>query len=81
MDTFGTVASTHPLFAEAVRRAVVVARFSPAVLAGTRVRQLVHLPITFAMPASGRPGLDQHPGPESGDGTAHSSRPHPVLRR
>jgi TonB family protein len=58
MDTFGTVASTHPLFAEAVRRAVAVARFSPAVLGGAQVRQLVHLPITFSIPATGKPDRD-----------------------
>jgi TonB family protein len=49
METFGAIASTDPMFTEAARRAVGVARFIPAVLAGARVRQLVQLPITFAI--------------------------------
>ena len=55
MDTFGAVASTDGLFTEAVRRAVSDARFSPAVRAGARVRQLVQLPITFSIPTSVKP--------------------------
>ena len=45
--TFGIVSSTHPLFAEAVRRAVVGAVFTPALKAGKPVRQLVHQPFEF----------------------------------
>ena len=49
METFGAVASTDPLFTEAARRAVGAARFVPAMLGGARVRQVVHLPITFSI--------------------------------
>jgi TonB family protein len=56
MDTFGAVASTDALFTEAVRRAVGGARFSPAIRAGARVRQLVQLPITFTIPKPVKPG-------------------------
>jgi TonB family protein len=46
-ETFGIVSSTHPLFADAVRRAVVGARFTPALKGGKTVRQLVHQPFEF----------------------------------
>ena len=81
METFGAVASTHPLFTDAVRRAVGQARFSPALLGGARVRQLVQLPISFSIP---RPGEK----PESRDArdagavkTRHSPAPEPIRRR
>jgi TonB family protein len=45
--TFGIVSSTHPLFAEAVRRALAGAVFMPALKAGKPVRQLVHQPFEF----------------------------------
>ncbi|MGH7720365.1 MAG: TonB family protein [Gemmatimonadaceae bacterium] len=47
LDTFNAVSSTHPRFAEAVRRAVATAKFTPALLDGRRVRQLVQLPFRF----------------------------------
>lgn len=50
-ETFGVVTSTHPLFAEAVRRALAAAEFRPAVLQGRRVRQVVLLPVQFVPPA------------------------------
>jgi TonB family protein len=81
MDTFGTVASTHPLFTEAVRRAVGQARFSPAVLGGARVRQLVQLPITFSIP---RPGERPDGRNETGANevrTRHSLVPRQSRRR
>jgi protein TonB len=40
--------SDHPLFADAVRRALVRYRFDPARVGGHAVRQLVELPIVFA---------------------------------
>jgi len=46
-ETFGIVSSTHPLFADAVRRAVAGARFTPALKGGRAVRQLVHQPFEF----------------------------------
>jgi TonB family protein len=46
-NTFGIVASTHPLFADAVRTAVLAASFSPALKQGKAVRQLVHQPFEF----------------------------------
>jgi TonB family protein len=45
--TLGIISSTHPLFADAVRRAVAVAVFTPALRAGKPVRQLVHQPFEF----------------------------------
>jgi len=50
MGTFGTVSTTHPVFTEAVRRAVAAARFSPAMLGGRRVLQLLQLPFSFTVP-------------------------------
>jgi TonB family protein len=46
-ETFGIVSSTHPLFTDAVRRAVAGARFTPALKGGRTVRQLVHQPFEF----------------------------------
>src|SRR3954470_7678273 len=45
--TFGIVASTHPLFADAVRTAVMATTFTPALRQGKPVRQLVHEPFEF----------------------------------
>ena len=50
MATFSAVQSTHPMFTEAVRGAIGAAQFTPAWLAGRRVRQLVQLPFRFAAP-------------------------------
>lgn len=52
MDTFGTIVSTHALFTAAVRRAVAAGRFTPALLGGKRVRQLVQIPFSFVVPRS-----------------------------
>jgi TonB family protein len=49
------VDATHQLFAQAARAALTEARFSPAVLGGRRVRQVVALPFRFAPP--GETGL------------------------
>ena len=57
MDTFGEVLSTDVRFTDAVRRAVSQARFTPAVVGGRKVRQLVQLPFRFVVPA--RAGADQ----------------------
>jgi TonB family protein len=46
--TFGIVASTHPLFADAVRTAVMATTFTPALRQGKPVRQLVHEPFEFS---------------------------------
>ncbi len=45
--TFAIVASSHPLFTEAVRQGVKVANFKPAIRAGKPVRQVVHQPFEF----------------------------------
>jgi TonB family protein len=45
--TFGIVASTHQLLSDAVQLALRGVRFSPAVLKGRRVRQLVQQPFDF----------------------------------
>jgi len=57
MDTFGEVLSTHVRFTDAVRRAVGQARFTPAVVGGRKVRQLVQLPFRFVVPPGA--GADQ----------------------
>jgi TonB family protein len=46
--TFGVVSATHPLFADAVRTAILGATFKPAVKQGKAVRQLVHQPFEFS---------------------------------
>jgi hypothetical protein len=51
--TFSIVSSTHPLFSEAVRMAMVRASYTPARQGGRRVRQLLHQPFTFAAPERG----------------------------
>ncbi|HUF26870.1 MAG TPA: carboxypeptidase regulatory-like domain-containing protein [Gemmatimonadaceae bacterium] len=52
MATFGVVSSTHPLFSDAVRRALETARFEPAVRGGRPVRQLIHQRFNFGQPSS-----------------------------
>ena len=47
------VDATHELFGQAARDALGEARFSPAVLAGRRVRQVVALPFRFTPPSEG----------------------------
>jgi TonB family protein len=47
-ETFGIVSATHPLFADAVKTAVLAATFKPAVKQGRAVRQLVHQPFEFS---------------------------------
>lgn len=49
-ETFSAISATDPLFAGAVRAAVVGASFRPAQRKGQRVRQLVRLPFEFAAP-------------------------------
>lgn len=46
-QTFNIVSSTHPLFVEAVSRALERVSYSPAIKDGRRVRQLVHQPFSF----------------------------------
>jgi TonB family protein len=48
--TVGIVSSTHPLFTAAVDSALASAVFHPAMLAGRPVRQVVQLPVHFALP-------------------------------
>lgn len=47
MDTFGIVTATHPVFGEAVRRAVRDQRYKPAVRNGRPVQQVVQQPFDF----------------------------------
>jgi TonB family protein len=46
------VTATHDLFAQAARDALSDARFSPAILEGRKVRQVVALPFRFSPPAT-----------------------------
>ncbi|HEY7878897.1 MAG TPA: carboxypeptidase regulatory-like domain-containing protein [Gemmatimonadaceae bacterium] len=49
IGTFNAISSTDPAFTVAVRRALANALYVPAVLAGHRVRQVVHQPFTFVV--------------------------------
>jgi TonB family protein len=51
-ETFGVVLSTHRMFSESVRRAVIDARFEPASREGKHVRQVVQLPFKFVPDSS-----------------------------
>jgi TonB family protein len=61
--------ATHPRFADAVRKAIPGMRFRPAILAGTKVRQLVSQTFSFKIR---RPGGDSVPPDRHGEvgGTA-----------
>jgi TonB family protein len=52
LETVGIVAASHPAFGAAARDAVGSARFSPAIRAGKRVRQLVQVPVKFELTGS-----------------------------
>jgi TonB family protein len=52
-ESLGIVSSTHPLFSDAVRRALENARYTPAMRRGVAVRQLVQQPFDF-MVANGK---------------------------
>lgn len=47
VDTYNVVATTHPLFAESVRRVLKEAQFAPAIKQGHPVMQVVHQPFYF----------------------------------
>ncbi len=49
LATFSVVETSHPLFADAVRDALPLMRFTPAVAHGRHVRQLVRLPMKFKL--------------------------------
>ena len=48
-STFTVVESTNPLFTDAVREALPLMKFTPAVAHGRHVRQLVRLPMKFKL--------------------------------
>ncbi|MFN2564563.1 MAG: TonB family protein [Gemmatimonadaceae bacterium] len=48
-ETVAIVSSTHPAFADAVRRSLRRSKFRPATLAGRRVRQVMVLPYRFVI--------------------------------
>lgn len=48
-ETFAIISSTHPAFAESVRRSLRHSKFRPAMLGGRRVRQVMVLPYRFVM--------------------------------
>ncbi len=50
--TLDIVASSHPLFGDAVRQALESASFKPAYLKGVPVKQLVHQPVSFELNSS-----------------------------
>lgn len=52
LDTFGVIATSHPLFADPVRSAVAAHRYIPAQLAGRPVAQVVMLPFVFVPDSS-----------------------------
>jgi protein TonB len=47
MSTFRAIQSTNELFVQSVRRALADWKFRPAEVGGTKVRQLVQMPLTF----------------------------------
>lgn len=49
MDGITVVASSHMLFADAVKSALVSYRFSPGEVGGRKVRTMVQVPFTFAL--------------------------------
>jgi TonB family protein len=49
-ESISSISSTHPLFTDAVRRALRDTRFHPATIGDRRVRQLVQLPVKFEIP-------------------------------
>ncbi len=55
-ESLGIVSSTHPLFSEAVRRALESARYTPAMRRGIAVRQIVQQPFDFVAGAGKSPG-------------------------
>ena len=61
LDAFGVVSSTHPLFTDAVRRALPEARFFPAQRGGRAVRQLVQQPFRFVIADSAAPHRPRGP--------------------
>jgi TonB family protein len=54
METFGVVLATHERLGAAVRRAIEERRYSPAIMGGRAVAQVVHQPFTF-IPDSATP--------------------------
>jgi TonB family protein len=50
LESISGISSTHPLFTDAVRRALRDAHFHPATIAGRKVKQLVQLPVRFELP-------------------------------
>jgi hypothetical protein len=50
-ETFGVVSSSDRLFSEAVRRALPDVRYTPAIVNGRAVRQLVQQPFMFTPPS------------------------------
>jgi TonB family protein len=55
-ESLGIVSSTHPLFSDAVRRALEGAKYKPAIRRGVAVRQLVQQPFDFMLPRGRSPG-------------------------
>lgn len=55
-ESLGIVSSTHPLFSDAVRRALERAKYKPAIRGGVAVRQLVQQPFDFMVPRGRSPG-------------------------
>lgn len=49
MGSFKILKSDHPLFSEAVKRALTATQFTPAKVGGKGVRQLVQLPFQFSL--------------------------------
>ena len=53
MNTFSAISSSNPAFTAAVRHAIAGAQYVPAMLAGHRVRQVVHQPFRFVVEGHG----------------------------
>jgi len=49
ITTFKVLKSTDPLFTEAVRSGLAAMKFSPALVGGRKVKQLIEMPFVFSL--------------------------------
>jgi hypothetical protein len=69
MDSYSAISMTHPLFADAVREALPIARFHPAVQQGRRVRQVIQQRFDFVRGSGEGRSAERTPQtpPQNGD--------------
>lgn len=79
-STLKVIRSTHELFTTAVREALPAMRFTPAVLRGSKVKQLVQQPFSFRIAGAGS-GVTREIGAEPRGGAAGEFVEFPSLVR